>query len=168
MERLIVLEINEIPKRIIDWWIEREPLSAIAAVVGGGALTETILDEQLPRDLYPSQSWASVGTGVPFEQHGVFWYGDPKPAKYPFYWQAAADAGRSVGLMGVLHTSPRAEQAAGPNYRFVMPDLFGDDSSTVPDSLAPIQDLNLKLTRPPVLLRVIKSILDPGYFCGPA
>jgi len=147
MQRLLVLEINELPKRIVDWWIEREPNSAFAHLVGAGSITETVLDERLPRDLYPSQSWASVNTGVPFERHGVFWYGDPKPKDFPLYWQVAADAGRSVGLMGVLHSSPRSVQASGPSYRFVMPDLFGDDASTVPTSLGPIQELNLKLTR---------------------
>jgi len=160
MERLIVLEVNEIPKRIVDWWVEREPHSAIAALVRRGSLAETVLDEKLPRDSYPSQSWASVGMGVPFTEHGVFWYGDPKPADYPFYWQAAAEAGVSVGLMGVLHTSPRSQQASGPNYRFVMPDLFGDDPTTVPASLAPIQELNLKLTRQSA--RVASVRLEPS------
>ncbi len=147
MERTIVLEVNEVPKRVVEWWIDRRPDSPLAALVARGSLTETILDEELPRDLYPSQSWASLGMGTPYIEHGVFWYGDPKPAAFPFYWQAAAEAGRSVGLLGVLHTSPRAELAAGSNYRFVMPDLFGDDASTVPSSLEPIQALNLRMTR---------------------
>lgn len=147
MERTIVLEVNEVPKRLLDWWVDREPTSATAALLRSGTLTETILDEELPRDLYPSQSWASLGMGVPYADHGVFWYGDPKPSRFPFYWQAAADAGRTVGMVGVLHSSPRHQQASGSNYRFVMPDLFGDDPTTVPAALHPIQELNLKLSR---------------------
>ena len=147
MARLIVLEVNEIPKRVLDWWAEREPASATARLLSSGAITETTLNDELPRDLYPSQSWASVGMGVRYTDHGVFWYGDPKPSEYPFYWQAAAAAGKSVGLMGVLHSSPRAELAAGPNYRFVVPDLFGDDPSTHPPKLQPIQELMLRMTR---------------------
>ncbi len=147
MERTIVLEVNEVPKRLIDWWVEREPSSATAALLQSGTFTETVLDEELPRDLYPSQSWASLGMGVPYDKHGVFWYGDPKPSQFPFYWQAAAAAGRTVGLVGVLHSSPRNAQAAGPNYRFVVPDLFGDDATTEPAELQPIQQLNLKLSR---------------------
>ncbi len=147
MDRIIVLEVNELPKRVLDWWAERSPASATAQLLASGSLTETILDDDLPRDLYPSQSWASIGTGAPYAEHGVFWYGDPKPASHPFYWQAAADAGKSVGLFSVLHTSPRAELAAGPNYAFVVPDLFGDDASTVPSKLQPIQELNLRMTR---------------------
>lgn len=147
MERIIVLEVNEIPKRVLDWWAERSPSSATALLLGSGAMTETVLDDELPRDLYPSQSWASVGMGAPYAEHGVFWYGDPKPSEYPFYWQAAADAGKTVGLVGVLHTSPRAQLASGPNYSFVMPDVFGDDASTFPEKLQPIQELNLRMTR---------------------
>lgn len=147
MARLIILEVNEIPKRVLDWWIEREPASATARLLATGAITETTLRDELPRDLYPSQSWASIAMGVPYKDHGVFWYGDPKPSEYPFYWQAAAAAGKTVGLMGVLHSSPRAEHAAGPNYRFVVPDLFGDDASTHPTKLEPIQELNLRMTR---------------------
>ena len=147
MERIIVLEANEIPKRVLDWWAHRSPTSATAQLLANGSLTETVLDDELPRDLYPSQSWASLGTGAPYTDHGVFWYGDPKPAAYPFYWQAAASAGRTVGLLGVLHTSPRRELASGPNYRFVVPDLFGDDASTFPTKLQPIQELNLRMTK---------------------
>lgn len=147
MERLVVLEVNEVPLRAIDWWIERHPSSAIAALVDRGSITETVLDETLPRDLYPSQSWASFGMGVPYEKHGVFWYGDPKPSEYPFYWQAAAAAGRTVGLLGVLHSSPRLEQAAGDRFSFVVPDVFGDDPTTHPPQLESLQELNLRLSR---------------------
>lgn len=147
MERIIVLEVNEVPKRVLEWWAARSPSSATARLLHSGSMTETVLDDDLPRDLYPSQSWASVGMGAPYSEHGVFWYGDPKPDTHPFYWQAAADAGKSVGLFGVLHTSPRAEQATGPNYAFVVPDLFGDDASTLPAKLQPIQELNLRMTR---------------------
>ena len=147
MEQIIVLEVNEIPKRLLDWWAQRSPSSATARLLATGSMTETILDDELPRDLYPSQSWASIGMGVPYSEHGVFWYGDPKPSEYPFYWQAAAAAGKSVGLLGVLHTSPRAELAAGPNYCFVVPDLFGDDTTTFPEKLQPIQALNVRMTR---------------------
>lgn len=147
MERIIVLEANEVPKRVLEWWAERSPRSATARLLASGSMTETVLDDDLPRDLYPSQSWASLGMGAPYSQHGVFWYGDPKPESHPFYWQAAAKAGVSVGLFNVLHTSPRVELAAGLNYAFVVPDLFGDDPSTTPAKLQPIQELNLRMTR---------------------
>lgn len=147
MERIIVLEANEVPARVLEWWADRAPSSAIARLLRAGTMSETVLKEELPRDLYPSQSWASLGMGVPYADHGVFWYGDPKPDRYPFYWQAAADSGHTVGLMGVLHTSPRIDRAHGPYFRFVVPDLFGDDPTTEPSELQPIHELNLRLSR---------------------
>jgi len=163
MERIIVLEVNELPKRVLDWWAQRSPSSATARLLANGSMTETVLDDDLPRDLYPSQSWASLGMGAPYAEHGVFWYGDPKPDSHPFYWQAAADAGKSVGLIGVLHTSPRVELAGGPNYAFVIPDLFGDDPSTFPAKLQPIQELNLRMTRQSArVARVRPGVADIG------
>lgn len=147
MSRAIVLEINEIPPRVLEWWIGRTPSSPLNKLTNDGTFSRTTLDEDLPRDLYPSQSWASVGMGVPWKDHGVFWYGDPKPDDQRFYWQRAADAGRTVGLVGVLHSSPLAEQCSHPNFRFVIPDLFSDESATTPADLEPLQALNLRITR---------------------
>ncbi len=142
-----MLEVNELPRRVVDWWGSREPTSALWHLTQRGTFAETVLDEELPRDLYPSQSWASVGTGVPWEQHGVFWYGDPKPAEYPFYWQVAARAGRTVGLVGVLHSSPMSTQCSDAEFRFVVPDPFAADPDARPASLRRFQALNLRLTR---------------------
>jgi len=97
--------------------------------------------------LYPSQSWASVGMGVPWKDHGVFWYGDEKPKRYPFYWQAAAAAGQSVGLVGVLHSSPMQQQCGDPQFRFVLPDSFAGDEAARPADLEAIQAFNLRLSR---------------------
>jgi len=147
MGRAIVVEANEIPPRVVDWWIEHTPTTPLRALRESGTYVHTRLEETLPRDLYPSQSWASVGMGAPWAEHGVFWYGDPKPATHRFYWQRAADAGKTVGLVGVLHSSPVAQQCAHPNFRFVIPDVFSDDPTTIPAKLEPIQALNLRLTR---------------------
>lgn len=147
MRRLIVLEVNEIPRRVIDWWVREAPTGALARFVDRADVVDTHLAESLPRDLYPSQSWASVSTGVPWADHGVFWYGDPKPDTYPFYWQAAAAAGRTVGTVGVLHSSPIDEQAGDPNLVFVVPDAFATEPDTRPADLRGLQELNLRASR---------------------
>ena len=88
-----------------------------------GLVGSTNVTDDVPREIYPSQTWASLGTGAPFSDHRVYWYGDPKPPDFPFYWQAAA-AHRTVGLVGVLHSSPLSEQCADPNVLFALPDAF--------------------------------------------
>ncbi len=145
MARVLVMEVNELPPRVVRWWCERHPDSALAQLVDRGTLSTTILDEELPRDLYPSQSWASVGTGVPWSEHGIFWYGDPKPVQHPFYWQRAADAGRSVGMIGVLHSSPVA-RVRDDAYRFVVPDFLDASAAAYPASLEPAAALNRRLS----------------------
>ena len=146
MERLLVFEVNELPLRVVDWWTDRTPDGALAQLVARGTLSETELDERLPRDLYPSQSWASLATGRPWEDHGIFWYGDPKPAEHPLYWQTAAAAGRTVGFVGTLHSSPIATQAADPSIVFAIPDSFGDELQTIPADLGELHRLNARLT----------------------
>lgn len=142
-----MLEANEIPPRVVDWWIDRTPSSPLRKLRDSGTYVHTRLEEELPRDLYPSQSWASVGMGTPWSEHGVFWYGDPKPDDHRFYWQRAAESGLSVGLVGVLHSSPVGQQCASPNFSFVIPDVFSDNAETIPAHLQPMQELNLRMTR---------------------
>ncbi len=146
MRRLFVLELNEIPLRVFRWHAERHPASATARLLAQSSVGESIAREELPRDLYPSQSWASLATGVPFTDHGVFWYGDDKPAEFPLYWQAAATAGRSVGIVGTLHSSPLSVQLPAGDVRFALPDSFASDADTVPASLRSLQSANLAMT----------------------
>lgn len=160
--RLIVLELNELPPRVLRWWGQCNPSSQLWSLAQRGQLVETVLDEELPRDMYPSQSWASVGMGSPWTDHRVFWYGDPKPADHLFYWQRAAAEGRSVGLVGVLHSSPVHQQCQSTNFRFVMPDVFSEDASTIPENLEPLQELNLRLSQRSA--RVASTRFSPADF----
>ena len=160
MSRAIVLEVNELPRQVLEWWGSRNPDSPLWNLATNGTVTETILDEQLPRDLYPSQSWASVGMGVPWEKHRVFWYGDPKPAEFPFYWQAAAAAGRTVGLVGVLHSSPLSVQCPNDNIVFAVPDCFAADDRARPATLSTLQQLNLRLSRQSARVASVKPSLS--------
>lgn len=144
--RLVVVEANEIPRRVLDEHIWREPGSTLARLVEHGQLVETEVTEKLHRELYPSQTWYSMNSGVPYEQHQVFWYGDPKPAEHPLYWQVAARAGRSVGVVNTLHSSPLAQQCAEGDYAFVIPDCFAESPDTKPAKYQGFQELNLELT----------------------
>ncbi len=143
--RAVVIEINEIPLRVIGDVAARGRAPFLKSMIDDRLFVETRISESLDRELYPSQTWASVGTGVPFAEHGVWWYNDPKPVEYPFYWQLAA-AERSVGLVNVLHSSPVAGQCRSGDFRFVVPDCFATDSAAIPERYESFQRLNLELT----------------------
>lgn len=145
--KLVVVEANEVPRRVVADIAPGGRIPFLAQLLRSGRLIETHVDDELDRELYPSQSWASMNTGVDYERHGVYWYGDPKPAGYPLYWQVAAAAGRSVGLVNTLHSSPLSAQCVGDTFRFAVPDCFSLDADTLPASLTAFQELNLRLTR---------------------
>ncbi|HEX7095753.1 MAG TPA: hypothetical protein VF183_07705, partial [Acidimicrobiales bacterium] len=144
--RLVVVEVNEVSPRVFRWYADRAPRSTIARLVRNG-LVETENHDVDERGLYPAQTWATLATGVPFEQHGVYWYADPKPARFPLYWQLAAEAGARVGIVGTLHSSPLAEQASNPNIVFALPDCFASDDAARPERYRRFQRLNVTLTR---------------------
>ncbi|MEM7275509.1 MAG: hypothetical protein AAF547_20705, partial [Actinomycetota bacterium] len=87
--KLVVVEANEVPRRIIEDAAAAGRAPFLARLLADGAIIETVVDRPEPRELYPSQTWASLNTGVGYDRHRVYWYGDPKPAEYPFYWQLA-------------------------------------------------------------------------------
>ncbi len=145
--RVVVIEVNEIPLSLLKWHGERHPSSFIAELLTtGAAVTETQVYPEADRELYPSQTWATLATGVPYEKHQVYWYGDPKPPEFPLYWQHAARH-RSVGIVGSLHSSPLRTQGDQPGLRFALPDPFASDADARPRSLSSLQRFNLAMTQ---------------------
>ena len=145
--RLVVIEVNEVPRRVLADVAAMGRAPFVKQLLDDDQLVESVVSEQLPREMYPSQTWASLNTGVPWQDHQVWWYGDPKPVAFPLYWQVAARSGRSVGLVNTLHSSPLSVQCTDGDYRFVIPDCFAVDADTMPDRYRPFQELNLRLTR---------------------
>ncbi len=145
--RVVVVEMNEVPRRVLADVAALGRAPFLQGVLEQDQVVGTVVAEELPREMYPSQTWASLNTGVPWSEHRVWWYGDPKPADYPLYWQIAARAGRSVGLVNTLHSSPLSEQCGDGDYRFVIPDCFAADANTMPDRFRPFQEVNLRLTK---------------------
>lgn len=144
--KLVVVEANEVPRRVIEDLVPTGRIPFFAELVDNGRLITTQADDPAPRELYPSQTWASVNTGVGYDDHGIYWYGDPKPTQYPLYWQIAARAGCSVGLVNTLHSSPVRTQCDDGDYRFVVPDCFSTEPEAVPADLISFQQANAALT----------------------
>lgn len=145
MGSVVVLEVNEIPLSLLRWYAASHPGGAIDRVLAEGRAGLTFASDTGIRELYPSQTWATVGMGVPFEKHGVYWYGDPKPAEFPLYWQAAAEH-RRVGVVNTLHSSPFDQQCRAPGLAFAVPDVFATTSEVRPRSLEPLQDFSRSMT----------------------
>lgn len=146
MERIVVYEVNEVPLRVLEWYAASRQHSAVSRFLSSGVVRETEnRDDLVGRELYPSQTWATLSTGLPLDKHNVYWYADPKPSDFPLYWQAAA-LQRSVGVLGALHSSPLDPGSAPPGLKFCVPDTFAQDPTTIPQSLTSLQQFNLSMT----------------------
>ena len=78
--RVVVIEVNEVPRRVLTDVAAMGRAPFIGQLLDDDQVVDTVVSELLPREMYPSQTWASLNTGAPWRDHRVWWYGDPKPA----------------------------------------------------------------------------------------
>jgi hypothetical protein len=96
--KLILLEMNEVPFRVLDDFAARHPGSAVAQVMAKSAQFNTVCEDQLELD--PWISWPTLHRGVIDEQHGIRHLGqslERADARYPPIWELLARGGRSAG-----------------------------------------------------------------------
>jgi hypothetical protein len=145
MQRLLILEANEISRKVFERFAEYRPRSTIAAMFRHGRFVETNATDVPEAELYPSQTWASMNTGTPYSHHRIHWYNDEK--RYSdFYWHRVAQK-RSVVLVNSLHTSPLSAYGHAGKFDLVIPDCFAADDAAKPDFYRPFQRLNCNLAQ---------------------
>ena len=147
MSKLVILEVNEVPLRVLRKYAELKPTSHISALLQDSLVLTSEARDVPEEQLFPSQTWASQNTGVAYGKHQIYWYNDPKPNGYPMFWRIAAERGQAVGLVNTLHSSPAHRDYERANYRFVIPDCFAADNYAKPATYVPFQSLNLIATK---------------------
>ena len=146
-QKICIIEVNEVPQQVWKKYRDAFPNSAVAGFFDEGKSYQTLADDVEVDDLYPSQTWASLNTGLPYSDHKIHWYNDPKPDLNLFWWHQAAVDGKSVGLVNVLHSSPLNHLARQAKYSFIVPDCFAPDCKTLPAKFESFQKLNIQLTK---------------------
>jgi hypothetical protein len=141
-KKVLLIEVNEVTWNLIDPLIEKGELPTFAMLKREGA-SAAPLSVDLPPMLEPWITWTTVYTGRPQPDHKVeFLQQPPETIKAKRIWEICDEAGLSVGVYGSLCSWP-PRQVKG----FYVPDTFAQDTSTYPQSLQPIQKLNLTYTR---------------------
>ncbi|MEO6811794.1 MAG: alkaline phosphatase family protein [Isosphaeraceae bacterium] len=141
--KVILAEFNEITWRLIDPFCRRAVLPTFAEYVREG-VRGTPLAIEVPPNLDPWISWTTLYTGRPQDEHNVhFLEQPPETVQGPRLWEVAAAAGKSLGIFGSIMSWPPRHDIQG----FWVPDTFSPDTETHPETLRPIQDLNLSYTR---------------------
>jgi len=144
--KIIFLEANEIPWRILDFYTTHNPNSRLATFVPVCHRYETLAADTCP--LSPWITWPTLHRGVNSEVHNILHFGQDlsqADKKYPPIWQLLMEAGTRTGVFGPLHSSPLPEDAK--RYDFFLPDTFADTPESHPNALSSFQNFNLTMAR---------------------
>jgi len=140
--KILLLELNEITWDLVDPLIAEGKLPTLRYLKNEGAWAAP-LSVDLPPQLDPWITWTTVYTGRPQEDHNVFFLQQPpETIRAPRIWELCKEQGLRVGVYGSLCSWPPQ-----PVNGFYIPDTFAPEPTTFPESLSPIQQLNLHYTR---------------------
>jgi len=145
MNKIILFELNEVPWRILNDYIEKHPDSALATVNASAKRFETISED---KELSPWVTWPSVHRGVPDRDHTISNFGqhlNEIDAAYPPLWEIISKHANSVGVFGSLHTHPLPDDLT--HCAFHIPDIFAAGQECFPSSVEPYQQWNLRMSR---------------------
>jgi len=146
MKKVILFELNEVPLRIVQYFIHARPDSTLARLFPRAKKFETVTEDA--GELSPWITWPSLHRGVPNSKHYIQNFGQPVDEvdrEFPPIWKLLADKGISVGVFGSLHTYPPPKSFE--NYRFFIPDVFASGSECFPKSIEAYQAFNLRMSR---------------------
>jgi hypothetical protein len=146
MRRIVLLELNEVPFKIVDQFCQANPQSTLARTLPQCRQYDTYAEDR--GSLSPWITWPTVHRGVTNERHHIHSFGQDLGdvnAEYPPIWEILSGAGISTGICGTLHTYPIVKDLS--NYSFYLPDTFAAGSECFPNSLSVFQEFNLTMAR---------------------
>ncbi len=144
--KIVLLEMNEVPYRILDHFVEQNPNSSLARTLPKSTQFETVTTDNC--SLSPWITWPSLHRGVNNEVHDIMHLGqnlERQDNLYPPIWKKLVDAGVSTGVFGPLHSWPLPEDSE--RYSFYLPDTFSPTPESHPDPLTSFQNFNLVMAR---------------------
>ena len=144
--RIVQLELNEVPFRVIDAYVAIAPQSTLAGLLKKSRQLSSICPDKIELD--PWISWPTLHRGVIDEQHRILHLGQmlkTADETYPPLWRRLADAGLKVGVFGSIHSNHVPDNVE--KYSFYVPDFFDDVVFAHPPHLLPFQRFNLGMTR---------------------
>ena len=146
MQNIILIEANEIPFSIIEYFIKKAPQSSLAAHYP--FMKKWITTTNDLQHLSPWVTWSSLHRGTSSENHGIYQLGQDltnTDKTYPPFWNVLLEKGISVGLFGLMHSYPLPKNAN--EYAFYIPDAFAQTPDCFPEFVEIFQDFSLTMVR---------------------
>lgn len=143
---LIVYELNEVPKKLFDFYADAFPNSSFAQLRRQSKLFETITADV--GDLSPWITWPTMHRGVSNVYHEISDLGQTLTNvnnEFPNVYNILAKNGVKVGVFGSLQSYP--VPADLDNFCFYVPDTFAAGDECFPEKLTKFQSFNLSMVR---------------------
>lgn len=141
---VILYELNEVPWRVFDWYVQQRPDSNLAKLLkSSGCYTTRTHDEG---ELHPWSTWPTLHRGVYNTVHRLFFINQDKQvaSAYPPLWETLHDCGVRVGVFGSMQSWPVPDNR---EYCFYIPDTFAQSPETYPLEYSAFQSINLSQTK---------------------
>ena len=84
--KILLYELNEVPRRLLDLYVDRKPNSALSEIVKNGIIFNTNTKDQ--GELHPWSTWPTVHRGVNNQTHNIRFINQDLngPSKYKPIW----------------------------------------------------------------------------------
>lgn len=145
-KKIILFELNEVPFKIVDHFVQSHPDSAFATLLSRGQQYRALSEDV--GALSPWKTWPSLHRGVADEKHLIGDFGQPLDEvdrAYPPVWRLLQGSAVRIGLFGSLHSYPVPADTS--SYAFYVPDIFASGPECFPESLSGFQHLCLSMAR---------------------
>lgn len=143
---IIVYELNEVPRRLFDFYADAFPTSAFAQLRNQSNLFETLTADV--GSLSPWITWPTMHRGVSNIDHEISELGQTLTTvnkEFPNVYNMLAQSGVTVGIFGSLQSYPLPENL--DNFCFYVPDTFAAGDECFPEKLSDFQSFNLSMVR---------------------
>lgn len=143
-QRVILYELNEVPWRVIDWYVKIRPNSTLAYLVSHSQLFKTYTPDE--GELHPWTTWPTLHRGVSNTHHNIRFINQSLSEadfNYPPIWQRLCSKGVTVGVFGSLQSYPPLSH---PGFLFYIPDTFSPSPLSYPTKYQHFQSFNLRQT----------------------
>ena len=143
MPKLLCYELNEVPWKVIDYYVQTRPNSALKQLLQHShQFTTNTVDSG---ELHPWSTWPTMHRGVSNDQHEIRSLNQDLKCAEPFppIWQILNDNHVSTGIFGSLQSYPPVRDQ---HMQFHVPDTFAAGPETLPSKYEPFQQFNLRQT----------------------
>lgn len=130
MGKTLLLEFNEICPPLLDTWMGEGKLPSFGAFHGSSQVFTTVADVSDPLHLEPWIQWYSIHTGLPYNEHNIFYLTDGPKADHPDIWRRLRALGKSV--MNCASMNARALAGDGV---FYLPDPWCSNEPAFPNEI---------------------------------